>query len=165
MATIHAEAARCADTLAAKSSRLPWVPWPASSALNVFRLLSDRYFCLEPRHYSDWSLTRSDAVIQLGCDSSRSKTLVWVGEPRAEHETVSTSDFGIPAIGIHPRRITYCFDVCSVLNFHVWLHVHDVLTRLAHHLLLRLRMRVGSVCHHGQLAGVAHLWSVALVGV
>lgn len=38
------------------------------------RLLSDRSFCLEPRHYSDRSLTRIAAVIELGCDSSRSKT-------------------------------------------------------------------------------------------
>lgn len=51
---------------------------------------------------------RTDTVIENHHVSSRSKTLVWVGEPRSleEVETVYTSDFDIPAAGICPRRIT-----------------------------------------------------------
>ena len=58
-------------------------------------------------------------------------------------------------------------DVYSVLNLHVRLHVHEVLTRLAHHLRLslRLRMRVRSMCHHRHLARMTGLWCVAWVSV
>jgi hypothetical protein len=52
-----------------------------------------------------------------------------------------------------------------MLSFHVGLHVHDVLTRLAHHLRLRLRMRVGSMCHHWHLTRMADLRYVALLSV
>jgi hypothetical protein len=51
----------------------------------------------------------------------------------------------------------------SVLNLHVWLHVHHVLSLLAHHLGLRLRVLVGSMRHHGHFAGVADLRDIALV--
>lgn len=80
-------------------------------------------------------------------------------------QTVYTSDFGIPATGVWPRRITFCFDVCSMLNLHVGLHVHDVLTRLTHHLRLRLWMRVRSMRHHWHLARMADLRYVALLSV
>ena len=53
---------------------------------------------------------RTDAMIEIHHIASRSKTLVWVGEPRSldevEIETVYMSDFDIPAAGICPRRIT-----------------------------------------------------------
>ena len=75
------------------------------------------------------------------------------------------SDFGIPATGICPRRITFYLDVCSMLDFHVGLHVHDVLTGLAHHLRLRLRMRVRSMCHHGHIARMADLRCIALMSI
>jgi hypothetical protein len=78
---------------------------------------------------------------------------------------VYTSDFGIPAAGICPRRITFCFDVCSMLNLHVGLHVHHVLPRLSHHLRLRLRVRVRRVSHHRHLARVTDLRCVALMSI
>ena len=84
---------------------------------------------------------------------------------RVEAETAYTPDFGIPATGIYPRRITFCFNDRSMLDFHVGLHVHDVLARLAHHLRLRLRMRVRSMCHHRHLARMTDLRYVSLVGV
>jgi hypothetical protein len=61
----------------------------------------------------------------------------------------------------------YVCDVYSVLDLHVRLHVHEVLTGLAHHLRLSLglRMRVRGMCHHGHLARMTGLWCVAWVSV
>lgn len=75
------------------------------------------------------------------------------------------SGFDIPATRMWPRRIMFCFDVRSVLNLHVGLHVHDVLAGFAHHLLLGLRVRVRSMCHHGHLTRVADLRYIALMRV
>ena len=73
----------------------------------VFRMLAGDSSAVSP----DITLTgrgaRTDAVIEVHQVSSRSKTLVQVGEPRSLGvERVYTSDFGIPAAGICPRRIT-----------------------------------------------------------
>lgn len=76
-----------------------------------------------------------------------------------------TSDSGIPAAGICPRRITFYFDGCSMLHLHIRLHIHHVLSRLAHHLRLRLGVRVRSVRHHRHLSRMTDLRCVALVSV
>jgi len=73
----------------------------------VLKMLAEDSSAVSPDTTLTGRSARTGAVIEVHHVSSRSKTLVWVGEPRSlEVKTVYTSDFGIPAAGICPRRIT-----------------------------------------------------------
>lgn len=112
--------------------------------------------CHEPRHDSD----RSSCSCRCRIDSN---TLVWVGEPRARssNQCPCPTSISLQLGSVHGEF----YDDCSVLDFHIGLHIHDVLAWLAHHLRLRLWVRVRSMCHHGHLAGMADLWCVAWVSI
>ena len=118
---------------------------------------SDRSFLCEPRHCTDLPSRSSRCPLS---------TLVWIGEPRAWWSKQHVRPTSISLL-LGSARGELLLDVYSVLDLHVRLHVHEVLTRLAHHLRLSLGlgMRVRGMCHHGHLARMTGLWCVAWVSV